>query len=115
MARNIFRNLSQVVLNVLSLPHSNADSVRLFLKINLMETKIKNKLIVPTARGLLLSQRVKYSGGCPNFTPSKDMLSRMTSTTLYGEKRKTTCHNLVEEKSNESSDDEKIIFKTVKF
>ena len=108
----LFRNLSQVVLNVLSLPQFNADSERLFSKINLMKTKIRNKLIVPTARGLLLaSQRVKYSGGCPNFTPSKDMLSRMTSTTLYGEKRKTASHNLVEEKSNESGDDE-IIFKT---
>ena len=61
-----------------------------------MKTKIRNKLIVPTARGLLLaSQRVKYSGGCPNFTPSKDRLARMTSTTLYGEK-KTASHNLDE-------------------
>ena len=40
------------------------------------------------------------------------MLSRVTSTTLYGEKRKTASHDLVEEKSNESSDDE-IIFKIV--
>ena len=28
----LFRNLSQVVLNVLSLPHANADSERLFPK-----------------------------------------------------------------------------------
>lgn len=70
---DLFNNLAlRSVLNVLSLPHSNADSERAFSKINLVKTKTRNKLIVPIIKGILLSnQHKKKSGGTYNSLESK--------------------------------------------
>lgn len=71
----IFRHLAQFVLNVLSLPHSNAECERVFSQINLIKTKIRNKTSVYTINGTLLaSQHVKDKGSCTNFTPEHKML-----------------------------------------
>uniref|UniRef100_A0A6V7JJ09 Uncharacterized protein n=1 Tax=Bracon brevicornis TaxID=1563983 RepID=A0A6V7JJ09_9HYME len=86
-----FRNLSTVALQILSLPHFEADSERIISKINLIKTKTRNKLMVRTVNGLVLAnQKVKSSGGSSKFKPSRDMLSRITSSSLYGYKKKTT-------------------------
>lgn len=80
----LFKNLAECALNILSLPHSNADSERAFSKINIGKTKTRNKLIVPTMRGLVLaSQHLSVKGKCVNFQPLKEMLSRMTKDSLY--------------------------------
>ncbi|XP_053946230.1 uncharacterized protein LOC128855364 [Anastrepha ludens] len=86
----LFQNLSRCVLSILSLPHSNADSERVFSKVNLIKTKLRNRLIVPTVRGTLLaSQHVQANGGCAVFKPSKEMISRMTKDTLYDKPKET--------------------------
>lgn len=40
----LFQNVSNFVLNVLSLPHANADCERIFSSINAAKTKSRNKL-----------------------------------------------------------------------
>ncbi|XP_045468402.1 uncharacterized protein LOC123676520 [Harmonia axyridis] len=71
-----FQNLSQFVLNILSLPHSNAECERVFSKINLVKTKSRNKLITNTINGCLLtSQCVKKDGNCVDFTPTQNISS----------------------------------------
>ncbi|XP_045472719.1 uncharacterized protein LOC123679267 isoform X3 [Harmonia axyridis] len=70
-----FQKLSQFVLNILSLPHSNAECERVFSKINLVKTKSRNKLITNTINGCLLtSQCVKKDGNCVDFTPTQNII-----------------------------------------
>jgi hypothetical protein len=69
---------------LLSLPHANADSERLFSQMNLMKTKCRNRLLVDTMNGTLLShQKMKRGGGTASCTVSKDMFNRMTTKNLY--------------------------------
>lgn len=80
----VFADLARFVLNILSLPHSNAACERVFSESNAIKTKSRNKLILKTLNGTLLAKQcVKVSGNCKNFSPNKDMLSRMTTSQLY--------------------------------
>ncbi|KAK9872141.1 hypothetical protein WA026_016195 [Henosepilachna vigintioctopunctata] len=55
-----FKNVSKFVLETISLPHSNADSERIFSKINLIKTKARNKMTISTVNCVLLAkQRVR--------------------------------------------------------
>lgn len=75
-----FKNLATFVLQVISLPHSSADCERLFSKVNLIKTKIRNKLQTETLNGLLLfSQHIKQTT-CLNFKPTKEMIDSMNIT-----------------------------------
>lgn len=79
-----FKNVAKFVLQVISLPHSSAECERLFSKVNLIKTKIRNKLQTETLNGLLLSsQRVKQTT-CVKFQPTKTMIDSM-NTTMYKE------------------------------
>ncbi|KYN30271.1 hypothetical protein ALC57_00266 [Trachymyrmex cornetzi] len=77
-----FKKLSKFVLDVLSLPHSNADCERLFSQINLIKTKTRNKLITSTINGLLLTKQ-RVQGNCLNYEPSKQEYSCMTKALMY--------------------------------
>ena len=61
--------------------HSNAECEKVFSKVNLFKTKPRNKLKTKTVNGALLSAScIKGSGGsCIQFTPSKDMFSRINN------------------------------------
>lgn len=83
-----FKNLSKFVLNVISLPHSNADCERIFSKVNLIKTKTRNKVITPTMSGILLAKQ-RVQGDCVNFEPSKDEYNCMTNNVLYSKNANT--------------------------
>lgn len=73
-----FKELSQLALDTLCIPHSNAQCERVFSHVNLMKTKIRNKLMIETVNGTLLAaQHVKESGSCIDFQPSSDMLCKL--------------------------------------
>ncbi|XP_066585587.1 SCAN domain-containing protein 3-like [Prorops nasuta] len=70
-----YTNLSQFVLNLLCLPHSNAECERLFSKVNLTKTKNRNKMKTTTLKNNLTAwECVKNSGTCKLFEPSADMI-----------------------------------------
>ena len=72
----LFKNLSTFALQILSLPVSNADAERLFSKLNLVKTDIRNKLSVETLRALLtISEAVEEDEACYTFMPSEAMLN----------------------------------------
>ncbi|XP_026293858.2 uncharacterized protein LOC113217962 [Frankliniella occidentalis] len=81
--------LSDFAMAVLSLPHSNADVERIFSKVTLTRTKMRNRLITPTVEGLCLaSEHVKSTPQCcQSFEPTDKMFNCMTSETLYGSKK----------------------------
>ncbi|XP_011859194.1 PREDICTED: uncharacterized protein LOC105556713, partial [Vollenhovia emeryi] len=79
-----FKHLSKFCLNVISLPHSNAECERIFSTVNQIKTKSRNKMINETLNGLILAkQRVK---NCVQYEPSNEY-SYMTKSRLYPNKK----------------------------
>lgn len=94
------------MLAILSLPHSNCDSERVFSEVNRTKTRNRNKTIVSTIRGVLLaSQYVRASGNCVQFKPSAEPLFRMTEDSLYTESN-NACTSSIKpcSKGNEGDD-----------
>ncbi|XP_050066483.1 uncharacterized protein LOC126555629 [Aphis gossypii] len=78
--------LANYALIILSLPHSNANCERVFSSVNCLKTKLRSRLNTTTINGVLhAKQNIKSSGSnnCVKFTPTDDMLSRMTKKLLY--------------------------------
>ena len=70
-----FNLLPLFALNILALPTSNADAERIFSKVGLNKTKIRNKLSLPTQAALvIISEKSNEGGGCIGFNPSQDMI-----------------------------------------
>ncbi|XP_064093748.1 uncharacterized protein LOC135206265 isoform X1 [Macrobrachium nipponense] len=70
-----FKLLPTFIFSILSLPTSNADAERIFSKLNLIKTKIRNKLSTSTITAVtLVSETVKSKGGCVSFEPTGSML-----------------------------------------
>ncbi|XP_071567430.1 protein FAM200A-like [Temnothorax nylanderi] len=90
-----FHELATFALDILCLPHSNADCERIFSRVNLMKTKFRNKLKIETVNGsLLATECVKRSQGensrgcaAATFQPTDKMLQKMTANVLYPKKR----------------------------
>lgn len=100
----LFKDLSEFALCVLSLPHSSASCERQFSKVNLIKTKIRNKIITDTLNGTMhSSQRINLDNGCVSFKPTDEMIKSMTSLKMYGQKQ-------LEEPNQE---EEEIIFETL--
>ena len=83
-----FAILATLMKGLLSLPHSNADTERVFSAVNLIKTKSRNKLKSKSLEALLLTKEglkhasTSYSD-CRKFVPGKEFLSRMNSSNLY--------------------------------
>lgn len=78
--------MANYALIILSLPHSNANCERVFSSVNCLKTKLRSRLNTTTINGVLhAKQNIKSSGSnnCVKFTPTDDMLSRMTKKLLY--------------------------------
>lgn len=72
---NIFTLLPQFELQFLSLPTSNADAERIFPKVNLNKTHLRNKLLPSTQAALVsTSETVAAAGGCVSFEPPHHMI-----------------------------------------
>ena len=83
------RNLAHFILNILVVPHSNVEPERVWSKVKLEKTPLRNKLHLDTVNALLLSsQCIKQTGDCRNFEPTELMFElisnlKVTSPTRY--------------------------------
>ncbi|KAJ2954866.1 hypothetical protein O0L34_g3184 [Tuta absoluta] len=88
-----FSELARFALSTLSLPHANADCERVFSKVNLIKTNLRNRLTVETVNGTLLAAEStkgpSRAGNCVKFEPSREMYDRMTKAKLYAQPKKT--------------------------
>ncbi|XP_011858459.1 PREDICTED: uncharacterized protein LOC105556015 [Vollenhovia emeryi] len=78
----VFSNLMKCAFDALVVPHSNAECERVFSKVNLCKTKVRNKLITDSIEGLLLTSQ-HLNKDCIKVEPTKNMLAKMTTATLY--------------------------------
>ncbi|XP_066589319.1 uncharacterized protein [Prorops nasuta] len=87
-----YKSLSQFVLNLLCLPHSNAECERLFSKVNLTKTKNRNKMKTTTLKSNLTEwECVKNNGTCKLFEPSADMIDHCNQS-MYNFNTSNTDH-----------------------
>lgn len=83
------KNVAGFVLKVLSLPHSSVECERIFSKVNLIKTKVRNRFQVESLNGLLLSKHIK-STTCIHFNPTNSMINSMNVTMYNYERIKET-------------------------
>jgi len=70
LGHRMFETISEFALQILSLPTSNVVVERLFSKVNLLKSKIRNKISTSTLTSLILSsEMIKVAGGCVKFKP----------------------------------------------
>lgn len=102
----LFKNLAQFVLNLLCLPHSNAECERIFSKVYSIKTKSRNRLLTDTIEGIVLSKQHVGVTECTKFEPNDTMLNMITKN-MYNFKKIHITDNTSE---NTDSDEEEIVF-----
>ena len=82
---NPFKHISSLAMNLLALPHSNADVERLFSQVNLVETKQRNKLHTNTVNSILLIRAgLKRVGKCcHDYDIPKSVLDKIGTMAAY--------------------------------
>lgn len=74
----MFKNIRTFIMQILSLPASNADAERGFSKLALLKTKTRNRQQLPSINALILvSEAVKAKGSCTEFIPTTKMMNEI--------------------------------------
>lgn len=72
----MFKTVTTFALNILALPVTNTDAERLFSKLNLIKTDIRNNISIDSVKALTyISESVKEQGCCYNFQPSESLVN----------------------------------------
>lgn len=86
--KQLFKELGLFACSVMSLPHSSAACERIFSKINLIKTRVRNRMVTTTLNGLLLtSQYAKEGNGSNKCNVTPEMLSAMNVENLKPKKK----------------------------
>lgn len=82
---NPFEDLSSLAISLLSLPHSNADIERVFSQMNIVKTKLRNRLSVKTLNAILYIRfGLKRVGKCCfSYTVPDDVLRSIGTKESY--------------------------------
>lgn len=76
IGENLFDNLVNSILKFLTLLHSNADVERLFSQINLIKTKLKNRMHINKLIALLIIYSI-WTWNDSDYTLSTEMVSKI--------------------------------------
>lgn len=72
----MFPNLNKLIRVIICLPHSSATAERVFSKLNLIKTDLRNRLDVKTCNSILLSTALLKGESCFTWQPSEKLLKR---------------------------------------
>ncbi|KAM0728334.1 hypothetical protein ACS0PU_005116 [Formica fusca] len=72
----MFPNLTKLIRAILSLPHSSAAAERTFSQLNLMKTKIRNRLDIDTCEAILHAKGLLDESTCFNWQPSSTLQAK---------------------------------------
>ncbi|CAB3232777.1 unnamed protein product [Arctia plantaginis] len=75
-----YLKLANFMLEILSLPNSNAECERKLSEINDIKTKKRNRLITNTIKGVILARQsiLRNSANCINYNPNEKMMKTFT-------------------------------------
>ena len=73
--QSLFPKLSQLMLNLLVLPHSSAAVERIFSQVNLIKTDTRNRLNTESVNGLILAKENGGNMPCYDWEPSFKMIT----------------------------------------
>jgi len=75
----VFPKLFKFATEILSLPHSSAATERIFSSLNLIKTKIRNKLHIQTCDSLLQAKEILNNKECYKWEPFKQLLKHFST------------------------------------
>lgn len=76
LQEEMFPNLNKLIKAVMCLPHSSASAERIFSKLNMIKTDLRNRLSVETCNSIMLATELKDQDTCYTWQPSDDLLGR---------------------------------------
>lgn len=87
-----FAELSQVAMDILSLPHSNADVERLFSQLNLVKSKLRNRLQTYTVNAILCvrSSMQRHEKCCFSYELPTNVIRKIGTMEAYSDSYKAT-------------------------
>lgn len=71
----MFPHLKKLISALLSLPHSSATAERIFSQLNLIKTKLRNRLNVETCSSLIFTKQLLGEFKCYEFEPCDSLLN----------------------------------------
>lgn len=79
---NAYQNLADLAIAVLSLPHSNTEVERTFSIMNIVKSKLRNRLATTTLNSIMLirNQLKCLKETCKSYVLPSEVLSQMTKT-----------------------------------
>ncbi|KAJ8914868.1 hypothetical protein NQ315_014881 [Exocentrus adspersus] len=72
----VFKNICLFVYNIFSLPHSSASAERIFSQLNLIKSKVRNRLLPETCNSLLMAKTLLGKNKCFEWQPGKDLVNK---------------------------------------
>jgi len=83
--QNPFKNLTDLAFKLLCLPHSNADVKRVFSQMNLIKTKLRNKIKLPLLNNILYIRfgLKRLDTCCNNYTLPENILKSIGNVKMY--------------------------------
>lgn len=73
----MFPNLTKLVKGILCLPHSSAAAERVFSQLNLIKSKIRNRLHVGTCESILHAKEALSNNLCYTWEPQSSLISKL--------------------------------------
>jgi hypothetical protein len=75
---NIFVELTYIAISMFTLPHSNAETERLFSQMNVVKNKLRNRLKLPMLNAVLTirSGLKRFNKCCHNYPLSNDLIKK---------------------------------------
>lgn len=70
----MFSHVKKFITGLMCLPHSSAAAERVFSQLNLIKTKIRNRLLTETCHALLHTRELLDDSFCFNFKPKMSLL-----------------------------------------
>lgn len=86
---NCFQDVCEMALNILSLPHSNAEVERLFSQINIVKNKLRNRLHTKSVSAVITVRSGLRRVGkcCYSYELQEEVVKKIGTMAVYSEKR----------------------------
>lgn len=105
---NHYFDLCELAISVLSLPHSNAEVERLFSQMNIVKSKLRNRLHISSVNAILAvrSSLRRLEKTCNTYDLPKEIIKQIGTMATYGSKETETGPSTSAASVSEETDEE---------